>query len=147
MLLGTGAIAVTGISLDYHVEHGPGQPIGWRRTLEARGLSGEPGGDAIYIASGGAGQHCKVLDAAGDSVEIALDSQTHTWVRRPEVRGCDHLIDCLAATPHTTDATEASRAFEASLLEIFSGEGHLSGAVARAGGEFSPPWTRSTGTT
>ena len=71
VLLGTGAISVTGISLDYHVEHGPGQHIGWRRALDASGLSGVPGDDAIYVPSGGAGRHCKVLDAAGDSVEIA----------------------------------------------------------------------------
>ena len=138
VLLGTGAISVTGISLDYHVEHGPGQHIGWRRTLDATGLSEVPTDDAVYVPSGGAGQHCKVLDAAGDSVEIALDSQTHTWVRREDVLGCGPRIDCLAATPHTANATAASRSFEASLLEIFSGEGHLSGAVARAGGGVLP---------
>ena len=138
MLLGTGAISVTSISLDYHVEHGPGQHIGRRRTLDATGLSKVPTDDAVYVPSGGAGQHCKVLDAAGDSVEIALDSQTHTWVRREDVLGCGPRIDCLAATPHTANATAASRSFEASLLEIFSGEGHLSGAVARAGGGVLP---------
>ena len=97
-----------------------------------------PGDDAIYVPSGGAGRHCKVLDAAGDSVEIALDSRTHTWVQRRDVLGCEQQIDCLAATPHTANATAASRSFESSLLEIFSGEGHLSGAVARAGGGVLP---------
>ena len=96
---------------------------GGELSMRRASLGSFPTDDAVYVPSGGAGQHCKVLDAAEDSVEIALDSQTHTWVRREDVLGCGPRIDCLAATPHThtANATAASRSFESSLLEIFSG--------------------------
>ena len=145
VLLGTGAISVTGISLDYHVEHGPGhRPAHWLAASELSmpraSRKFRPTMRSTSPAEGRDSTARCWTQPETRSRSLALDSQTHTRVRREDVLGCGPRIDCLAATPHTANATAASRSFESSLLEIFSGEGHLSpfGRGCTRGGGSSP---------